>query len=145
VQDQAALDRLIAAALDPRTANSVESARVTLRRRDGGPSAGARAVAVSERFDPFVPDRPACVVLTVDGLERSEGKVEGRLRRRFGLTPMQTRVAMQFRAGRSIAEAAEALDLSPATVRTHLKALFARTGTGRQTELALLLRSEGDR
>ncbi|WP_152047703.1 helix-turn-helix transcriptional regulator [Aureimonas psammosilenae] len=145
VQDQAPLDRLIAAALDPRIASSVESARVTLRNRNGGPRASARVVAVSERFDPFAPDRAACVVLMVEGLGKDEGKIEARLRRRFGLTPMQTRVAMQLRQGRSVAEAADALDLSSATVRTHLKALFACTGTNRQTELALLLHGEGER
>ncbi|GGD96653.1 LuxR family transcriptional regulator [Aureimonas endophytica] len=144
-QDQAALDRLLACALDPRFSAWAEHAAVPIHRADGRPPLTARTIAVAHRFDPFAPDRAASVILTIEGFEAETEAVEARLRRRFGLSAAQGRVAMQLREGRSPAEAAQALGLSVETVRSHLRVLFQRTGTRRQTELVLCLRGEGDR
>ncbi|GGD96660.1 LuxR family transcriptional regulator [Aureimonas endophytica] len=139
-QDQAALDRLLACALDPRFAAWAEHAAVPIHRADGRPPLTARTIAVAHRFDPFAPDRAASVILTIEGFEAETEAVEARLRRRFGLSAAQGRVAMQLREGRSPAEAAQALGLSVETVRSHLRVLFQRTGTRRQAELVVSLR-----
>lgn len=61
------------------------------------------------------------------------------LRRRFGLTPAEARVALLLGRGRSVGEIAAALGVATTTVRTHLRQIFAKTNTHRQSELLMLL------
>ncbi len=57
----------------------------------------------------------------------------------FSLTPAEGRIAMMIAAGRSPEEIAEELSLSRETVRTQIKAVFHKTRTHRQNELAALV------
>ncbi len=57
----------------------------------------------------------------------------------FDLTPAQCRVAAEMYAGRGVKQAAKALQISEATARSHLKEIFAKTGTHRQGELVAAL------
>lgn len=57
----------------------------------------------------------------------------------FGLTPAERRVSRLFAQGRSPEEIAAALAIGVGTVRTHLKAIMAKTQTHRQSELAVVL------
>lgn len=60
----------------------------------------------------------------------------------FGLTPAEATIAIHLVRGRSIQTIAARHSLSLNTVRTHLKSIFKKTATSRQTELAaLVLRS----
>jgi DNA-binding CsgD family transcriptional regulator len=61
------------------------------------------------------------------------------LRVLYGLTPMESRLAVLLAEGRELREAAEALRVSPNTAKTHLKEVFAKTGARRQAELVRLL------
>ena len=61
----------------------------------------------------------------------------------YGLTPAEARVALAVSSGLTISEAAIRLGLSPNTIKTHLRKVFAKTGTNRQTELARLVASIG--
>jgi DNA-binding CsgD family transcriptional regulator len=63
------------------------------------------------------------------------------LRSLFDLSPAESKVAMALCAGRVPKEVARELGLSVATVRTHVRALLAKTGTSRQTQLMQLLAS----
>lgn len=63
------------------------------------------------------------------------------LRRRHHLTPAEIKVCRILSEGRDVKQAAEALGLSAATVRTHLHRIFQKTGTGRQAELVSLITS----
>ena len=66
------------------------------------------------------------------------------LRALFGLTPAEARLAGQLAGGGGLVAAAGVLKISQNTARTHLKALFAKTATRSQSELAVLLaRSSG--
>ena len=56
----------------------------------------------------------------------------------YGLTPAEQRVLAHIVEAGSVAEAAERLRLSQATVKTHLQRIFSKTGTARQTELVRL-------
>jgi len=56
----------------------------------------------------------------------------------FGLTPAENRVLSRLLTGNTVAEAAADLGVSPTTVRTHLDAIFAKTGVSRQSELIRL-------
>jgi len=53
----------------------------------------------------------------------------------FGLTSTEAAVANALAAGRSIAQIAQIFRISQNTVRSHIKSIFAKTGTCRQAEL----------
>ncbi len=57
----------------------------------------------------------------------------------YNLTPVETRLAHLFLQGKELKEAAEELKLSYAGTRFHLKQIFRKTNTSRQTELLRLL------
>lgn len=55
------------------------------------------------------------------------------------LTPTEARVAQAIACGAQLHEIASNFGVKIGTIRTHTKAIFAKTGTSRQAELALLL------
>jgi len=57
----------------------------------------------------------------------------------FGLTPAEARAAAQVARGATAPEAAQALGLSPETVKTHMKAVLQKTGARGAKDLARLL------
>jgi len=58
----------------------------------------------------------------------------------YGLTPAEARVAERLLSGAgSLAEVAAGLDVSLATVKTHLSQVFAKTGVWRQSDLVALI------
>lgn len=84
---------------------------------------------------------PPVALFVTDPDERVEIPVE-RLRRLYGLTPSEGRIAARLTAGLRPEEVALELGVQVNTIRMHLKRIFSKTGTGRQSELVgLLLRS----
>ncbi|MDE2351147.1 MAG: helix-turn-helix transcriptional regulator, partial [Alphaproteobacteria bacterium] len=74
------------------------------------------------------PETPTPAMLAIQGL--------------FGLTAAEAATAGRLADGCSIEEIAAAQHVSANTVRTHLKSVYAKTGTNRQVQLAaLILRS----
>ena len=65
----------------------------------------------------------------------------GMLVEQFGLTAAEVRVLTGIMDHGAVAEVAAALHLSPATVRTHLRHVFEKTGVRRQADLVKLLTS----
>jgi len=61
------------------------------------------------------------------------------LRQEKGLTDQETRIVGEIWNGLSIQEIADKLHLSPATIKTHLRAIFDKLGVHRQVELMALL------
>jgi DNA-binding CsgD family transcriptional regulator len=59
----------------------------------------------------------------------------------YGLTHAEARAALSASSGMTVAAMARQLDLSPNTIKTHLRKVFAKTGTGRQAELTRLVTS----
>jgi DNA-binding CsgD family transcriptional regulator len=55
----------------------------------------------------------------------------------YGLTRGEAALASYLLRGKSIEEASEELFISPHTARTHLKRIFMKTDTHRQTELVV--------
>lgn len=53
----------------------------------------------------------------------------------FGLTRAETQVLEQVLNGHTLAEAADILGVARSTVKTHLEAVYAKTGTRRRSEL----------
>jgi DNA-binding CsgD family transcriptional regulator len=64
---------------------------------------------------------------------------EATLRELHGLTPAEARVALEMLQGRSVAQAARRLGISPNTVKTQLQRVFEKLQVSRQTELVRLL------
>lgn len=60
-------------------------------------------------------------------------------REAFDLTPSEAALAALLMEGHSVESAAAARDCSPATVRVHLRHVFAKTGVSRQSDLVALL------
>jgi len=57
----------------------------------------------------------------------------------YGLTPAEAKLAKALAAGQSLSEAAEELSVGQSTLRSHLKSIFVKTQTKRQSELVRLL------
>jgi len=62
-----------------------------------------------------------------------------RLAALYGLTPAEARLAAKLAALRSVEQAADELFITPHTARSHLKAIFAKTGAQSQSALLMLL------
>ncbi|SOY87144.1 helix-turn-helix transcriptional regulator [Cupriavidus taiwanensis] len=67
------------------------------------------------------------------------------LRELYGLTPAEIRLALQLSTGIGLPEACELIGIRRETGRTQLKAIFTKTGTGTQAQLAHLLTRLGVR
>ena len=57
----------------------------------------------------------------------------------FGLSPMETKLGGHLYRGKTIAEAASAMQIKIETARSYLKQIFAKTDTHRQADLLALL------
>jgi DNA-binding CsgD family transcriptional regulator len=85
------------------------------------PFSGARAILTFTSLDPLV--KPAAEVMV----------------RAFQLTSAESKLASLIATGMSPDVCGEHLGIARATVRNHLKAIFAKTDTHRQSELTALL------
>ncbi|PJE30987.1 regulatory protein, luxR family [Pseudooceanicola antarcticus] len=85
-------------------------------------------------------DAPALMVLIVDPGRRVAPE-PALLREALRLTPTEARIASLLAGGLRSDAIAETLGISPATVASHLKSIFAKTETHRQTDLVALLLS----
>jgi DNA-binding CsgD family transcriptional regulator len=65
------------------------------------------------------------------------------LNERFGLTPAESRCLLALPELGDVPSLARAFEVNPETIRSQLRSVFAKTGTGSQTELVLLLAREG--
>jgi len=61
------------------------------------------------------------------------------LRCHFGLTAAEARLALHLVAGETLRSAEAKLSISYETARTHLKNIFHKTGTCRQSELVIAI------
>ena len=93
---------------------------------------------VSVRGASFVAGTPVAAVLIQD--ETDAGIMSGAvLRVLYGLSPAETRLALEFAKGQTLARCSEILGVSKETARTQLKSVLSKTGTHRQAELMRLL------
>ena len=77
---------------------------------------------------------PLCAVYISDPDRPQETEAE-LLQRMFGLTPTEAEVLNNLVLGLTVNQTATARGITTATVRTHLKTLFNKTGTTSQSEL----------
>jgi DNA-binding CsgD family transcriptional regulator len=86
------------------------------------------------------PEQGGVSVLVIDPRRPATWTVEG-LQQIFGLTFSEARIAVLLAAGIPTTEIADRLHLQTASVRAHLKAVFAKTDTHSQVELVHALLS----
>lgn len=79
------------------------------------------------------------VLIFINDPEQQTEAVEERLQHLYNLTPAEAKLAIVLIRGKNVIEAAVELGVSPNTARTHLKRIFQKTGTHRQSELVNLL------
>jgi len=78
-------------------------------------------------------------IVTVRDPDIDRRRQEVNLRRHFGLTAAEARLAAEILKGDGRAAAARRGGISAATAKTHLSSIFEKTGTHRQAELIRLL------
>lgn len=61
----------------------------------------------------------------------------------FGLTLRQTEIALKLAQGRRLRDIAEEMQITYETARTHLRTIFERTSTNRQSDLVRILSRSG--
>jgi DNA-binding CsgD family transcriptional regulator len=83
----------------------------------------------------------ACALLVFTDCSRREPPSATLLARTFNLSPSEARTAALFAKGLSTEEVAKAEALSRETIKSQLKAIFAKTGARRQASLVALLLS----
>lgn len=84
------------------------------------------------------PQYGRAMVIVVDP-ERQPEPAASLLRRLYGLTKSEARVALLVMRGQGLSPIAEELSVSVTTVKTHLRHVFDKTGVHRQAELVRLL------
>lgn len=88
---------------------------------------------------PLVADEKASpqpsIIAYMREVDKDYRRLEGVLRQAFRLTRMEARTTIAVLHGLGIDEAAKTLGLAPATVRSHVKSVFSKTGVQRQSQL----------
>jgi DNA-binding CsgD family transcriptional regulator len=69
---------------------------------------------------------------------QDEKSIAWRMRQLYRLTPAESQVAALLALGASVEEITKAKRISDATLRSHLRSIFSKTGTRRQAELVHL-------
>lgn len=83
--------------------------------------------------------RDAAAMIIVCDPDRATDIPPAWLTEAYGLTHAEARVALAVASGTTIPDAARELRISPNTVKTHLRRVYEKTGTCRQTELSRLM------
>jgi DNA-binding CsgD family transcriptional regulator len=130
--------QLLAAAIAGAASDGTRSVRsIPVPAREDGPALVLHVSPLRRAaHDIFV---RSSVLLVVTPVEAPDAPLTEVLTGLFDLTPAEARVAGSVARGQSVDEIATTYSLSRETVRTQLKAVMAKTGTERQTALALLL------
>jgi DNA-binding CsgD family transcriptional regulator len=81
---------------------------------------------------------PAAVVFIFDPASMQAPQLDP-LMQIYGLTRKEALMAQKLAEGKTVEEAAQELQIRYETARTHLRRIFSKTQTSRQTELLLLL------
>ncbi len=83
--------------------------------------------------------RNPAVVVFISNPAQSRGAKRDVLMELFGFTPSEATLALQLAKGLTLDEASEVLSISRNTAKSHLSAIFSKTGVTRQTKLIQLI------
>lgn len=107
---------------------------------DGRPGCVVHAAPLSEG-QPFLPGAQGCGIVLIYDLHRARQIAPGCLRTLFGMTPAESRAALEVLHGGTAADMAGRLGVSVNTLKTQMKEVFAKCGAKRQVDLLKLLLS----
>jgi DNA-binding CsgD family transcriptional regulator len=93
----------------------------------------------AKRLSGFDPHGVGCVALFLREIGCHSAISDEFFACSYGVTQAELRLLDRLAEGKTVSEAGEVLSVSLNTVRSHLKSLFAKTGTGRQAELMRLV------
>lgn len=114
---------------------------ILLRRKGGGRPLFVEALPLhgADAYRALTGSREGGVILLVRDLLAPAARAIEPLLEPLGLTAAEARVAALVGGGASPREAAATLSVGESTVRTQLKAIYAKLGIHRQSELAVLV------
>jgi DNA-binding CsgD family transcriptional regulator len=111
-----------------------------LRRYDNRPPIWVVVSPLSRRLRRVIGQEEDVALVFVYALEECMGMAQKIMLTTFyGLTPAEQRVAQAILEGYRLDEVANKLAISRNTARTHMKRIYAKTNTARQTDLIRLL------
>jgi DNA-binding CsgD family transcriptional regulator/PAS domain-containing protein len=135
----AALAAALSSMINRPDANDVMSCSVALPGSDGEGWIATALPVDRNRRSSFVAPWAAKVAIFVQNSAAAPQLPGEAFAKLYNLTGSELRVVMAIAPGLGVTEAVDLLGLSEATVRTHLKSAFQKTGTSRQAELVRLL------
>jgi DNA-binding CsgD family transcriptional regulator len=111
---------------------------MAIPRAHGGRPYQLLITALGNGDPPASAQHPALAVLLTDP-DTVRRPPEPLLRGFFGLTPTEARVAASLTAGHPVATLSTQLGVSEASIRWHLKGIFAKTGVSSQAQVVRLM------
>jgi len=138
-RDAAALSRLIAQAVATTRGEGLHAGGVLAIARPSGRRAYIALVTPLRRTNEYAPHGRAAAAVFVTDPESVTQPDEALLRAMFGLTPAESRVAVRIAQGQRFSDVTEQLSIGAATGRTHLRSIFAKTGTRTQAQFVRLV------
>lgn len=109
------------------------------RERGGQPLVVSVIPAQPDRQAGFADGSGPLALVILQDMGRQQLPRSAILRKMFGLTPAEARLAEALLDNDTIESYAQKADVSRNTVRTHMASLFSKTGTRRQAELLRIL------
>jgi DNA-binding CsgD family transcriptional regulator len=136
-EDAAAFNRRLKSVLGSAVSFEADEDGVLLVRRAGKRPLIARIQRIgSDVQDIF---SHSCALAVIEDPEERVQQRPGTLNKLFGLTRAEAEIAQLLAQGMSVQEIASHRGISYETARAHLKSVYRKTETNRQSELSLLL------
>ncbi len=138
---EAGLQRLVAAIQSPLFPRNTSELAPAIIRRQGLQPVVLRVLPLRGALSEVL--QGARAILIAADLARTARPDPGLLRALYALTPAETNLALALAETLDLALAAARLGITHGTARNHLKAIFAKTETRRQSELIAILHNLG--
>jgi DNA-binding CsgD family transcriptional regulator len=138
-RESAQFEKLIRAAALTGNGNGLSSGG-TMQISRKSPGTPLTVMVAPIKLDPasLTPHRPAAVVFITDPEQKVEPSGEI-LRRLYGVTPAEHKLAVLLAQGRGLRQAAEIRQVTIGTARSQLKSVFRKTNVSSQSQLVRFL------
>ncbi|HEU4429253.1 MAG TPA: hypothetical protein VFT98_10910 [Myxococcota bacterium] len=138
-RDAAALGRLTAQAIATTRGEELHAGGALAISRPSGKRPYVALVTPLRSANEYAPHGRAAAAVFVTDPESEATPDETLLRAAFGLTRAESRVAMRIAQGQRFSDVTQELGIGAATGRTHLRNVFAKTGTRTQAQFVRLV------
>jgi DNA-binding CsgD family transcriptional regulator len=138
--ESAKLQSVIKNVFDTSERKSEFGGRLLINRPNGKQPLNISITPFKEQ-DRYARESEKFALIFISDPDRTVATTEDSLRANYGLTKAEARVAKLLADGQSLREISDLLEITPNTVRTHLKRIFSKTETNRQSSLVKLILS----